>query len=101
MASLVASALLPVIVDQLLKLETGGKVEKTQMALVHKNEYMLPAGVKPTPAQVKKVNAIKKKAGKKAPVKKAPVKKAPVKKAPRGQAKRVRTKSVKKKKGKK
>jgi hypothetical protein len=77
MASLVASALLPVIVDQLLKLETGGKVEKTQMALVHKNEYMLPAGVKPTPAQVKKVNAIKKKAGKKAPVKKAPVKKAP------------------------
>ena len=96
MASLVASALLPVIVDQLLKLETGGKVEKTQMALVHKNEYMLPAGVKPTPAQVKKVNAIKKKAGKK-----APVKKAPVKKAPRGQAKRVRTKSVKKKKGKK
>ena len=87
MASLVASALLPVIVDQLLKLETGGKVEKTQMALVHKNEYMLPAGVKPTPAQVKKVNAIKKKAGK-APVKKAPVKKAPVKKAPRGKKKK-------------
>ena len=96
MASLIASALLPVLVDKLLKLETGGKVEKTQMAMVHKNEYMLPAGVKPTPAQVKKVNAIKKKAGKK-----APVKKAPVKKAPKGQAKRVRTKSVKKKKGKK
>ena len=96
MASLIASALLPVLVDNLLKLETGGKVEKTQMAMVHKNEYMLPAGVKPTPAQVKKVNAIKKKAGKK-----APVKKAPVKKAPKGQAKRVRTKSVKKKKGKK
>ena len=84
MASLVASALLPVIVDQLLKLETGGKVEKTQMALVHKNEYMLPAGVKPTPAQVKKVNAIKKKAGKKAPVKKAPVKKAPKGKKKKG-----------------
>ena len=29
MASLIASALLPVLVENLLKLETGGKVEKT------------------------------------------------------------------------
>ena len=84
MASLIASALLPVLVDKLLKLETGGKVEKTQIAMVHKNEYMLPAGVKPTPAQVKKVNALKKKKA----TKKAPVKKAPVKKAPKGKKKK-------------
>jgi len=84
MASLIASALLPVLVENLLKLETGGKVEKTQIAMVHKNEYMLPAGVKPTPAQVKKVNALKKKKA----VKKAPVKKAPVKKAPKGKKKK-------------
>lgn len=38
MASLIASALLPVLVENLLKLETGGKVEKTQIAMVHKNE---------------------------------------------------------------
>ena len=79
MASLIASALLPVLVENLLKLETGGKVEKTQIAMVHKNEYMLPAGVKPTPAQVKKVNALKKKKA---------VKKAPVKKAPKGKKKK-------------
>jgi len=84
MASLIASALLPVLVENLLKLETGGKVEKTQIAMVHKNEYMLPAGVKPTPAQVKKVNALKKKKA----TKKAPVKKAPVKKAPKGKKKK-------------
>lgn len=84
MASLIASALLPVLVENLLKLETGGKVEKTQIAMVHKNEYMLPAGVKPTPAQVKKVNALKKKKA----VKKAPIKKAPVKKAPKGKKKK-------------
>ena len=84
MASLIASALLPVLVENILKLETGGKVDKTQIAMVHKNEYMLPAGVKPTPAQVKKVNALKKKKA----VKKAPVKKAPVKKAPKGKKKK-------------
>ena len=84
MASLIASALLPVLVENLLKLETGGKVEKTQMAMVHKNEYMLPVGVKPTLAQVKKVNALKKKKA----VKKAPVKKAPVKKVPKGKKKK-------------
>jgi len=84
MASLIASALLPVLVENILKLETGGKVDKTQIAMVHKNEYMLPAGVKPTPAQVKKVNALKKKKA----TKKAPVKKAPVKKAPKGKKKK-------------
>ena len=84
MASIIASALLPVLVENLLKLETGGKVKKTQMAMVHKNEYMLPASVKPTPAQVKKVNALKKKKA----VKKAPVKKVPVKKVPKGKKKK-------------
>ncbi len=33
----------------------GGKVKKTGLALVHKNEYILPAGVKPTKAQKAKV----------------------------------------------
>lgn len=75
MASLLLASLLPA----LLKLETGGKVKKTQMAMVHKNEYMLPASVKPTPAQVKKVNALKKKKA---------VKKTPVKKAPKGKKKK-------------
>jgi|TARA_B110000285_G_scaffold53605_1_gene61136 hypothetical protein len=91
MASLLAGALAPLIINSLLKLETGGKVDKTQVAMVHKNEYMLPAGVKPTPAQVKKVNALKKKSVKKSPVKKAPVKKSPVSKK----------KSDRRKKGKK
>ena len=38
----------------------GGKVTKTGKALVHKGEYILPKGVKPTKAQVKKVAAMKK-----------------------------------------
>ncbi len=29
----------------------GGKVKKTGLALVHKNEYILPANAKPTKAQ--------------------------------------------------
>lgn len=29
----------------------GGKVKKTGLALVHKNEFVLPAGVEPTKAQ--------------------------------------------------
>ena len=33
----------------------GGKVNKTGLALVHKGEYVLPAGVKPTKAQKAKV----------------------------------------------
>lgn len=38
----------------------GGKVNKTGLALVHKGEYVLPAGVKPTKAQ--KARVAKKKA---------------------------------------
>ena len=40
----------------------GGKVNKTGLALVHKGEYVLPAGVAPTKAQ--KVKVAKKKAKK-------------------------------------
>ena len=31
--------------------EEGGEVKQTGQALVHKGEYVLPKGVKPTPAQ--------------------------------------------------
>lgn len=65
----IAAALAPTIVEEIVKgvkkLETGGKVDKTQMALVHKGEFMLPAGVKPTPAQRKAVASRKKAAAKK------------------------------------
>ena len=33
----------------------GGKVKKTGLAVLHKNEYVLPAGVAPTKAQKAKV----------------------------------------------
>ena len=33
----------------------GGKVNKTGLAILHKNEYVLPAGIKPTKAQKAKV----------------------------------------------
>lgn len=33
----------------------GGKVNKTGLAYLHKNEFVLPAGVKPTMAQKKAV----------------------------------------------
>lgn len=33
----------------------GGRVKKTGVALVHKGEFVLPVGVKPTKAQLKKV----------------------------------------------
>jgi hypothetical protein len=38
----------------------GGRVPRTEIALVHKNEYVLPKGVKPTKEQKKMVNAIRK-----------------------------------------
>lgn len=38
----------------------GGRVKRTGKALVHKGEYILPRGVKPTKAQVKKIAAMKK-----------------------------------------
>ncbi len=38
----------------------GGRVPKTEIAMVHKNEYVLPRWVKPTKGQKKMVNAIRK-----------------------------------------
>lgn len=43
--------------------ETGGTVRKTGLATVHKGEYVLPVGVKPTKAQ--KAEVSKRKAYKK------------------------------------
>jgi hypothetical protein len=39
----------------LIPYKNGGKVPKTGPALLHKNEFVLPAGVKPTAAQKKEV----------------------------------------------
>lgn len=39
----------------------GGQVKKTGLAYVHKNEFVLPAGVKPTKAQKKAVAKLHKK----------------------------------------
>jgi hypothetical protein len=39
----------------LVPYKNGGKVPKTGPALLHKNEFVLPAGVKPTAAQKKEV----------------------------------------------
>lgn len=33
----------------------GGRVKKTGLAMVHKGEYVLPKGVKPTKAQMHKI----------------------------------------------
>ena len=44
--------------------KNGGRVKRTGKAVVHKGEYVLPKGVKPTAAQRKAV-AAKKKGGKK------------------------------------
>jgi hypothetical protein len=68
MFGIIASALAPLIVDKLSKLEKGGNVKKTGAVIVHKGEYMLPKGVKPTKAQRKAVakgKAMKKTAPKK------------------------------------
>jgi hypothetical protein len=73
MFGIIASALAPLIVDKLSKLEKGGDVKKTGAVIVHKGEYMLPKGVKPTKAQRKAV--AKGKAKKTAPKKTAPKKK--------------------------
>jgi len=66
------------VINQLMKLEEGGPVNKTQMALVHKGEYMLPKGVKPTPAQrraVVKKKMTKQKAKAKTQVRKPQIRK--------------------------
>jgi len=70
------------VINELMKLEEGGPVNKTQMALVHKGEFMLPKGVKPTQAQrraVAKNKLTKQKAIAKAP-KKAQVRKPQIRK---------------------
>lgn len=41
----------------------GGPVHKTGMALVHEGEFVLPAGVRPTPQQRRKIIAGKNNAG--------------------------------------
>lgn len=44
--------------------KNGGKVKKTGIALVHKDEFVLPKSVKPTVAQKKAVAKLHKKAKK-------------------------------------
>jgi hypothetical protein len=39
----------------------GGRVKKTEKALVHSGEYVLPKGVKPTAEQKAKVKELQKK----------------------------------------
>ena len=80
LAKMIAPVVVNELVKQVKKLEDGGAVDKTQMALVHKGEFMLPAGVKPTPAQRKAV-ASRKKASAKKPAQK-PARK-PVARKPR------------------
>ena len=77
MASVVARVLAPIVLEKLINsFDAGGEVKKTQVAKVHKGEYVLPAGVKPTKAQRKAVEkGKKKKAPKKAPKKKGKGKK--------------------------
>ena len=74
LATALAPTIIEEVVKQVRKLEEGGDVNKTQMALVHKGEYMLPKGVKPTPAQRRAV------AKKKATKRKAPVRKPQIRK---------------------
>jgi len=51
-------------IGKLVKYKKGGRVKRTGKAIVHKGEYVLPKGVRPTKSQMKKV-AAKKKKGKK------------------------------------
>lgn len=48
--------------------KTGGRVKKTEPALVHKGEFVLPVGVAPTKAQVEAVARKKRHDGKKGKV---------------------------------
>ena len=43
------------IQDALPRFKKGGRVKKTGKAILHKGEFILPVGVKPTKAQLKKV----------------------------------------------
>jgi hypothetical protein len=51
----------PSIEKQIFKYKKGGRVKKTGVAMVHKGEFVLPVGVKPTKAQIKKVAMRKRK----------------------------------------
>lgn len=48
--------------------KTGGRVKKTGPALIHKGEFVLPAGVAPTKGQVEAVARAKRHEGKKGKV---------------------------------
>jgi len=52
------------IAGGLLGFKNGGKVKKTGVALIHKDEFVLPKSVKPTVAQKKAVAKLHKKAKK-------------------------------------
>jgi hypothetical protein len=43
------------VLGQLIPFKRGGKVRKTGPALIHKGEFVLPSGVKPTSKQMKAV----------------------------------------------
>lgn len=43
------------ILDFLIPFKQGGRVKRTMKAMLHKGEYVLPRGVKPTKAQMKAV----------------------------------------------
>tara|TARA_R110002072_G_scaffold128960_1_gene267037 strand:+ start:703 stop:1008 length:306 start_codon:yes stop_codon:yes gene_type:complete len=86
-AKFLAPIVIDLIADKVLKKEDGGYIKKTQLAQIHAGEYVLPKGVKPTPAQrraVAKKKITKQKAKAKAPKKpqlrKPAVKKSVVKK---------------------
>lgn len=77
---MIASALAPVLLGKLIdQFETGGKVKKTGVAMVHSGEYVLPKGVAPTASQRKAV-ASRKKATAKKPARKPVARKPRVRK---------------------
>ena len=81
-AKLAIPIITDLIVDKFVKKEDGGYIKKTQPAMIHAGEYILPKGVKPTPAQrraVAKKKITKQKAKAKAP-KKAQVRKPQIRK---------------------
>lgn len=49
------------ILGALIPFKKGGRVKKNTKAMLHKGEYVLPRGVKPTKKQIK---AVKKRGGK-------------------------------------
>ena len=81
-AKLAIPIITDLIVDKFIKKEDGGAIKKTQPAMIHAGEYILPKGVKPTPAQrraVAKKKITKQKAKAKAP-KKAQLRKPQIRK---------------------